>query len=45
MKPTRALEIEAAEVVLPCADLDATLPFFTERLGFRVAAIFPADRP
>lgn len=37
--------IEAAEVVLPCADLDATLAFFTEQLGFRVAAIFPADHP
>lgn len=38
-------EIRAAEVVLPCADIDASLAFFTERLGFRVAAIFPADDP
>jgi quercetin dioxygenase-like cupin family protein len=37
--------IEAAEVVLPCAELDATLLFFTERLGFRISAIFPADSP
>jgi len=37
--------IESAEVVLPCAELDATLEFFTARLGFRVAAIFPADDP
>ena len=35
----------AAEIVLPCADLNATLAFFTERLGFRVDAISPADDP
>jgi quercetin dioxygenase-like cupin family protein len=34
-----------AEVVLPCADLAPTLAFFTERLGFRIEAIFPADAP
>lgn len=38
-------EIRAAEVVLPCTELDETLAFFTERLGFRVASIFPADAP
>jgi quercetin dioxygenase-like cupin family protein len=38
-------EIEAAEVVLPCAELEATLAFFVERLGFRVAAVFPAEAP
>ncbi len=38
-------EIEAAEVVLPCAELDETLAFFTGRLGFRVVAVFPADNP
>lgn len=37
--------IEAAEVVLPCADIDDTLTFFTQRLGFRVALVFPADAP
>jgi len=37
--------IEAAEVVLPCADLEPTLAFFTGRLGFRVASIFPAEAP
>jgi quercetin dioxygenase-like cupin family protein len=37
--------IEAAEVVVACSELDATLPFFTERLGFRVEAIAPADDP
>jgi quercetin dioxygenase-like cupin family protein len=36
---------EAAELVLPAPDLDATLKFFTERLGFRLDAIFPADDP
>ena len=35
----------SAQVVLPCADLDTTLAFFTERLGFRLDAIFPADAP
>jgi quercetin dioxygenase-like cupin family protein len=38
-------EIRAAEVVLPCAELDDTVEFFTERLGFRVALVFPADAP
>ncbi|HXV59575.1 MAG TPA: cupin [Vicinamibacteria bacterium] len=36
---------EAAMVVLPCSELDETLSFFTERLGFRVEAIYPADSP
>jgi quercetin dioxygenase-like cupin family protein len=34
-----------AQVVLPCGDLDETLGFFTDRLGFRVDAIYPADDP
>ena len=38
-------QIEAAEIVLPGAELDASLRFFTERLGFKVEAIFPADAP
>ncbi len=37
--------IAAAQVVLPIAQLDATVNFFTTRLGFRVDAIFPADHP
>jgi quercetin dioxygenase-like cupin family protein len=37
--------IRAGEIVLPAAKLDETLAFFTERLGFRVAAVFPADAP
>ena len=37
--------IRSAEVVLPCPELDPTLAFFTETLGFRINAIFPADSP
>jgi quercetin dioxygenase-like cupin family protein len=37
--------IEAAEVVVACSELDATLRFFTEQLGFRVDVIAPADDP
>lgn len=39
------MSVVGAEVVLPCAVLAETLEFFVERLGFRVAAIFPADGP
>ncbi len=45
MDPDHATPIRAAEVVLPCGDLNETLAFFTGRLGFRVDAIMPADRP
>ena len=37
--------IRTGEIVLPARKLDETLAFFTERLGFRVAAVFPADSP
>jgi len=37
--------IESAEVVLPSGEIHDTLAFFTERLGFRLDAIFPADAP
>ena len=37
--------ITSAEVVLPCDDLEETLAFFIDRLGFRVETIFPADSP
>ncbi|MFP6727019.1 MAG: cupin domain-containing protein [Alphaproteobacteria bacterium] len=37
--------ITAAEVVLPCTELEATLEFYIEELGFRIEAIFPADDP
>lgn len=45
MEPSNAPLIRAAQVVLPCDDLDETLAYFTDRLGFRVEAIFPADDP
>jgi quercetin dioxygenase-like cupin family protein len=34
-----------AEVQLACQDLEATLAFFVEHLGFRIETIFPADAP
>src|SRR5258708_30392389 len=37
--------IRAAEIVLPCDDLAATLGFFIDRLGYRVEMIVPADAP
>jgi quercetin dioxygenase-like cupin family protein len=37
--------IQSAEVVMPCANLSANLSFFTKKLGFAVAAVFPADNP
>lgn len=37
--------VRAAQVVLSCAELAPTLTFFTERLGFRIDAIYPADEP
>lgn len=40
-----ARAIRAAQVVVPCADLQATMDFFVERLGFRLDVIFPADAP
>lgn len=40
-----AAHIRAAQVLVPCHDLAADLAFFTERLGFRVNLIFPADSP
>ncbi len=38
-------QIQATEVVLPCTELESTLEFFTEILGFKINAIFPADAP
>jgi quercetin dioxygenase-like cupin family protein len=37
--------VSTAEVVLACNDLAATLPFFTDTLGFRLDVISPADAP
>jgi quercetin dioxygenase-like cupin family protein len=45
MNATAGDRVQAAQIVLPCAELDQTLDFFTDRLGFRVAAIYPADKP
>src|SRR3954469_9297261 len=44
MKPLAA-HINSAQVLVPCPDLQPTLDFFVERLGFRVDLIFPADSP
>ncbi|MCB1463040.1 MAG: cupin domain-containing protein [Nitratireductor sp.] len=37
--------MEGSQVVVPCAELDKTLPFFLKELGFRLDQIFPADNP
>ena len=44
---TRNLDhnITAAEVVLPCCNLQEMLAFFIEQLGFRLETIFPSDAP
>lgn len=39
------MDIETAELLLPGSRLPETLAFFTEQLGFRLDAIFPADDP
>src|SRR4051812_17104235 len=40
-----AAHINSAQVIVPCSDLQDSLDFFVERLGFRVDMIFPADSP
>ena len=35
----------ALVTVLPCEDLDATMGFFIDELGFRIELISPADSP
>ncbi len=37
--------IHAVEVVLPCIELDPTVDFFVDRIGFRLDVIMPADDP
>ena len=37
--------IQTAEVVIPCDNFEETLTFFTQKLGFSVALISPADKP
>lgn len=39
------LHIQSAQIVLSCQNLNETLEFFTEKLGFRIETIFPADSP
>lgn len=39
------LQPRHAETVLPCETLGPTLEFFTERLGFSIAGVMPADAP
>jgi quercetin dioxygenase-like cupin family protein len=39
------LDIQAAEVVLACADINDTLEFFRDQLGFKLITIFPSDDP
>lgn len=43
--PPKPAPLRAAEVVVPCPDLPATVEFFTDRLGFRTESVFPADDP
>ncbi len=46
LPPTGSLsQLESAQVVMPCIDIAETLAFFTDRLGFRVRMISPADDP
>ena len=37
--------IQTAEIVLACSELDETLTFFVETLQFQIDSIFPADAP
>ena len=37
--------VRGAQVLVLCAELEPNLRFWTERLGFRIEAIFPADDP
>lgn len=43
--PTELSTVRSAEVMIACHDIAAALGFYVERLGFRVASIFPADAP
>jgi mannose-6-phosphate isomerase-like protein (cupin superfamily) len=43
--PALTEHVRMAQVLLPCRDLAASLAFFTDRLGFKVNLIFPADSP
>jgi quercetin dioxygenase-like cupin family protein len=45
MHPNPQGNVRSAQIVLPCDELEETLAFFTDRLGFRVDSIHPADEP
>ena len=40
-----AAGVRGAQILMGCDPLEPTLSFFTQRLGFRIDAIFPADDP
>lgn len=42
---TKVNETQTLEAVLPCPDLAEAIEFFTQRLGFRLEMIVPADAP
>jgi len=42
---TFAPAIRAAQVVVPCTDLDASIRFLTGQLGFKVRLIMPSEAP
>jgi hypothetical protein len=44
ISPSETPQILAAEIVLPCPELDATLAFLAG-LGFALETIFPAEAP
>ena len=37
--------IFSAEILLNCKDFTKNLVFFTEKVGFKLTMIFPADSP
>ncbi|MDJ0835253.1 MAG: cupin domain-containing protein [Acidobacteriota bacterium] len=45
MSEIRLSLLQSAEMVIPCEELEPAFDFFTEVLGFRVNAVFPADAP
>ena len=45
MVTNKAEGVQAFELVLPCPELDKTVAFFTDKLGFELDVIFPADNP
>jgi len=45
MNNPRPAAVSSAAVVIPCTELDSSIAFFEERLGFRLESIFPADDP